>query len=223
MTSRFALDMPARCARLDDAISSGRLIREEWKKTDVAGRELVCMLVALSPEVGESESSDACPADVMPQWLAHLTPWIADKGSDAAWPAMVRKYAALAHRWCVLSGNQWGRLDYRVRAIAVREASTHTDQHALDICGVVAALCDRAGQGANVEAREWEAARDAAALLERPRLRAARSASLAAEESPWAAARAVLSASRGMGRAADRMTGAILDALEQEISGGGRQ
>jgi hypothetical protein len=79
-------------------LNSGRLIRGAWTGTDSQGRRTACLLAALSPEAGRSKDPGACPASVMPAWLAHLTPWIDDAGSKEAWPGTVRRYAELAGR-----------------------------------------------------------------------------------------------------------------------------
>ena len=65
---------------LQQLIDEGRLIRRAWAGTDDQGRETACLLAAISPEAGQAQNPNACPAHVMPQWLAHLTPWIDDAG-----------------------------------------------------------------------------------------------------------------------------------------------
>ena len=97
-----------RLARLDSMIAGGLLSRKGWGGMR-DGRETACLLGALSPEAGASHAAGACPADVMPEWLAGLTPWINDFGSVRAWPAMTGRYAALAHRWPVLTPEDWER------------------------------------------------------------------------------------------------------------------
>ena len=109
--------------RLDMYIAENRLIRQKW--TD--GHDRACLLAALSPECGAAKSSDKCPAELMPPWLARITPWIDDAGSLEAWPGVVRRYAQLGRRWHVLTAEDWTRLDYRVRALCVREAMRHTE------------------------------------------------------------------------------------------------
>ena len=54
-----------------------------------------------------AEDPAMCPADLMPLWMAHLTPWIDDRGTNDPWPSVVRKYASLASRWHVLNDEQW--------------------------------------------------------------------------------------------------------------------
>ena len=137
----------------------------------------------------------------MPLWLAHLTAWIDAAGSEAAHPAMVRRYASLASRWHALSPEDWRRLDYRVRVICLDEADHHYDH---DIYPAVSravqrvrALCSRAGAGDMPTREEWAA--DPAASW---------------EAAAWARA----AASGARAAASDRMTAAVLDAIEEVLS-----
>jgi hypothetical protein len=170
--------------RLDQFIAEGRLIRKDWTGTDAEGRETACLLAALSPEVAKERKEQACPADIMPSWLAHLTPWINDAGSTAEWPAVVRRYAALARRWHVLDAAGWRRAEYRVRRAAVVEAKAYaTTEEAAAVCQTVIALCDREIAGEPPAQAEWTAAWKAAAAVEW-------AAEAAAEAAEWAAAAA---------------------------------
>jgi hypothetical protein len=112
-----------RCDRLDLFIAENRLIRKDWGYTDSKGRELACLLAALAPEVGLGEDGEAtkCPAEVMPLWLAYLTPWIDDAGGENQWPTVIRRYASLARRWEKLTAEDWQRLEYKVRSTILRE------------------------------------------------------------------------------------------------------
>lgn len=183
-----------RIARLDAMIAEDRIIRGAW----TSGRERACLLAALSPEAGEAEDAEACPAEVMAKWLAHLTPWIDDSVSEEAWRATVLRYATAARRWHLLSEEDWVRLDYAARAIAVREAMTHTtDPAALAACKRVVALCDRRAGGDIPTEDEWRAAAEAAAWAETAE-RAARAARAVAAEVA----------------AADRIAAGVLGAIE---------
>jgi hypothetical protein len=181
---------PARLERLDTIRSEGRLVRQTWTGTDGAGRDTACLLAALSPEAGAAGQASACPADVMPAWLAHLTPWVDDAGTAEHWPEVVSRYAALAHRWSVLTPATWGRLDYRVRGLCVREAMRYTKSAAaLAACETVAALCEWAADGDMASEELWAAA----------------------------AAAAAGAAAAGAAGAADRLIDAILGAIEAEV------
>ena len=84
------MKLQARLNRLDKLIAEDRIVRGTW--TGVAdGKKTACLLAALSPESGEQQTATACPSDVMPVWLAHLTPSMDDSGSIEAWPAFIRR------------------------------------------------------------------------------------------------------------------------------------
>ena len=116
----------SRVERLNSMIREGRIIRKNWVSTDEQGREVACLLAALSPEAGNAENPAACPASVMPEWFAHLTPWLDDACSDAEWPRVVRRYAACAARWSALDEAAWRRVEIAARRAAVVEAMSHT-------------------------------------------------------------------------------------------------
>lgn len=149
--------------RLNTYIAEGRLIRKAWTGTDAQGRETACLLAAMSPDVAAKHEARACPADIMPQWFAELTPWIDDAGSVEAWPGMVRRYAALAARWHVLTPEDWRRLDYRVRLICLDEADRHyAREYFIGVAvavGRVREMLIRASEGFLVKDDEWESAR----------------------------------------------------------------
>src|SRR5690348_10976978 len=110
------LTMAQRLARLSGMIVDGRLLRNRWRDTVTEpGRERACLLAALVPE-NEVKNGDvvaSCPAEVMPQWLAILTPSIDDNGTLAAWPVMTRRYAEAARRWSVLDAPAWDRVRHQ--------------------------------------------------------------------------------------------------------------
>ena len=101
----------------------------------------------------------------LPAWLAHLTPWMDDEGTAAAWPEMIRRYASLARRWSVLDAVAWRRLDFTARKIGVLEARTHVPagNGALPSIDAVLALLDREIAGDTPSEGEWAAAEAAAA------------------------------------------------------------
>ncbi len=223
-----------RLNNLDSLIADGRIIRGSWTGTDAHGRATACLLAALSPEAGQEKSPNACPASVMPAWLAHLTPWLDDAPSNEVWAEVVCRYARVARRWHALSAEDWRRLDYRCRAIALREArSSSRNDRALSAIDSVLRLLDIAGSGLSVSDREWyaayaaaQAAREAAAAATWATL-AAREAEAAAGAATWAAREAEAAAATQAARAAaaaaatqaaaDRIVAAILDELEAAI------
>ena len=228
-----------RIENLNRHIEGGTLVRNSWGD----GRDRACLLAAMSPECAESKSPMDCPASVMPKWLAELTPWMDDHGSEEAWPHMVRRYAALAARWHVLSDGQWSRLEFVAKKIAVESCLEHNE----GACAPVIALLDRSIAGDIPSDEEWSAARSAAAARSTARYAAwaaARSARSAADAAAWSAADAADAAARSAANAADvaarsaawsaarssawaadaeryaaadRITASILDAIEAEI------
>jgi hypothetical protein len=235
-----ALNFSDRIERLQTLRREHRLIRNKWVGKDVDGRELACLLVALSPEVGKAEDPSACPASVIARWFAYLTPWLDDAGSNRAWEAMVARYVPIVARWHTLTPERDRCLEYAVRALAVREAMRHTsDTDVLAVCEHVALLCERVAGGGGVDAEAFTASAKAAASAaswatsssasassaataawasaDAPAsaARAADAADAAAEAAAWWAA---ASASRAAARAsADRLTDAILGACEREL------
>lgn len=151
--------------RLDKYIREDRLIRGEWAG-EKNGKATACLLAALSHKAGEDASPASCPSTLMPAWFAYLTPWIDDSGTIEHWPDVVKRYASLAHRWHVLTKEDWQRLEYVVRAIFVREAMTHVPKTGFDdvkkACAQSIKLCERAANGEAVKEEEWWAARAAA-------------------------------------------------------------
>lgn len=201
-------------SRLRAHIEAGTLVRNKWTGTDAQGRETACLLAAMVPKCGEEGSADACPADVMPRWLAHLTPWIDDAGSAEAWPGVVQRYADLASRWHVLTADDWDALHKRVRAACVREDMRHTtDAHVISVCADIAET---------LESGEWPTEGQRKAAWEAWTARADRAAwaaeAAAITSAAWAAAaaaRAVLASARAA--AANRLIKAILDLIEAKI------
>ena len=225
-----------RIENLNRHIEGGTLVRNSWGD----GRDRACLLAAMSPECAESESAMDCPASVMPKWLAELTPWMDDDGSEEAWPHMVRRYAALAARWHVLSDGQWSRLEFVAKKIAVESCREHNE----GACAPVIALLDRAIAGDIPRDEEWSAARSAAWSAADPAARSAAwsavsdaaadaasaAADAAASDAAWAAAwsaardaaaelaaRDDADAADAADAAPDRITTSILDAIEFEI------
>lgn len=183
--------------RLDTMIREGRVIRKAWSE----GQERACLLAALSPEAGQAQSALSCPADVIPPWLAYMTPSMDDNGTAEAWPAFVQRYATVVRRGAeALDTAGWRRAEYRVRALCVREAMAHTDNaDVLAACQTVVSLCDRVVSGDEPTACEWEAATAAAAAW--------------AAATAWAAAAARAAAAAAW----DRISEGVLDAIEAEV------
>jgi hypothetical protein len=213
------LNIEYRVERLNTFIEEGRIVRHAWLGTDKEGRETACLLAALAPEVAEAEDAGACPASVMPEWFAELTPWIDDEASEAEWPRMVRRYAACAARWSSLDDAAWRRVEIASRRAAVTEAMQHTtSEKSLDACrGVLVWLDEDMPESSRAAAMEAAGAAGAGAAF--AAMSAARAAAWAAAmEAAGAAAFAAMSAAdvTTYAAAADRITDAVLTALEKE-------
>jgi len=209
----MSLTMQERLERLDTAIAEGRVIHGFWRREE-DGRELVCLLAALSPETAEREKASACPASVMPAWLAELTPHMDDYVSDRYRPELIRRYAALAHRWHVLTADAWQRCEWSSRRVALVEARAHTrDDRAIDVCNRAIVLIDRCLAGDPPTDLEWEAAAEAASAAASA---AASLASMSAASLAASAAASLASMSAARAAAWDRMASGILDAIEAE-------
>jgi hypothetical protein len=228
--------MNERIERLNTMVDEGRIIRNDWVGTDEQGRETACLLAALSPEVVGHRNASACPAELMPGWMAYLTPWIDDNASEAEWPRIVRRYAACAARWSSLDEAAWRRVEVAARRSSVVEAMSHTTQE--DVLNVSRAVLAWLAEGMPEQSRDalWAtveavmvAATEAGATvavtaaawasLEAVGAAAAAVRAAAAEATvagarahrPWAARRRAAAAG-----AADRIIDAILIALEKE-------
>jgi hypothetical protein len=232
-----ALNFSDRIERLQTLRREHRLIRNKWNDKDADGRELACLLVALSPECGKAEDPSACPASVIARWFAHLTPWLDDAGTQAAWEGMVTRYVAIVARWHELTPERDRCLEYAVRALCVREAMRHTsDASVLAVCERVATLCEGVAAGGAIDAPAFAAAAARAswaAVAAEAAVAAAAAAAAwvawAAEADAaavarasawvWAAAAAWATSAAGVRAAvsADRLTGAILGACEREL------
>ena len=201
------MNLEDRVSNLDTMIAENRLLRRRW----MDGQERACLLAALSPEAGVAQSAAACPAEVMPQWMAQLTVWIDDNPSDAHWPEVVLRYAGVVRRWHALDVEAWRRAGFIVGAAIMRVARREEPDEwgCRDALDAMVGLFDRSAAGAVVSQDEWRrAAAEAAGAAE-----AARAAWAA--EAAWAAGAA--EAARAAG-AADRVADVVLDALEAAVT-----
>ena len=230
------LPLESRVERLNRMISESRIIRNDWSGTDEQGRETASLLAALSPEAGEAKGAWACPAEVMPRWFAHLTPWMDANSSTAEWSQMIRRYAACAARWSVLDEAAWRRVEIAARRAAVEEAMRHTsEERVLAACREVLTWLDDdmpesshaavkeaawAAKAALVELWALAAVAEAEAAGAVAAVAATEAEAWAAASAAWAAAWAAKAASawaeKAKCAAADRIVDAVLSALETE-------
>ena len=214
------MNLNERFDRLDCFIEQGRLVRWAWGD----GQERACLLLALAPEVGAEGAVERCPAYLIPSWLAYLTPDLDDCGTEAAWPAMVRRYSVVVRRGATtLDDAGWRRVLARTMLAVLAEATPHDPSGS---CARVAALWTRVLAGEEPREEEWEvwvvgAARtaEAAAAVGQGAGGVAEAAARAAAwaRSAWArAARAAAEAAARAAAAWDRITAALLDGIEIE-------
>jgi hypothetical protein len=135
--------------RIKQFADEGRIIRGQWHKTDSEGRELACLLGAVGADVN---SPSKCPAEVMPAWLAHLTPSIDDNTSESAWPEIIRRYADCAVRWHVLTPDDWQRCEMKVKREALLIAQPFDNGGS---CATVLDLIDLALSGDEPSESDW--------------------------------------------------------------------
>jgi hypothetical protein len=181
--------------RFNQFVAEGRIVRNKWEGHDDEGRETACLIAAIAPGMRPNK----CPADLMPRWLAELTPGFDDKGSLAVWPAMVQRYAAAANRWHVLDEVAWRRCLLKTLRASLEIALPHDTSSA---CSNVIALIDREIGGDIPTKNEWEEKAAAAEAW-------AEAAWAAAWEEKAAAAEAAVW---------DKITNVCLSAIEAEIA-----
>lgn len=238
------MDNTERFDRLDAYIAENRVLRSRWSDLDADGRERVCLLVALAPEVGARGDVDACPASLIPPWLAKITPAVDDCGTDEVWPAMVRRYSRVVRMGATtLDDAGWRRVLARFLLAVLAEAALHDPSES---CQRVSALWARVLTGDEPSKQEWSSsARRAGRAASRAAWSAVSSAVWAADAASeaseaaraaawaeaWAASEAAAAreaASEAAWEAAwaeawaaawDRMARALFDAIEAECAG----
>lgn len=81
-------------------LDNDTLVRRDWGD----GEKYACLYSALVPG---ATSTDNCPAEIMPQWLADVTFSLTDNVSESGWAGRMRRYGEASARWNVLSDDQW--------------------------------------------------------------------------------------------------------------------
>jgi hypothetical protein len=208
--------------RLDTFITEDRLTRKSWGD----GQDRACLLLALAPEVGAEGVRDRCPASVLPPWFARITPSMDDCGSEAAWPAMVRRYSSVVRRGAMtLDDAGWRQVLARTMIAILEEAVTFDP---LGECARVSALWGRVLAGEEPLKEEWAEARSAAVAaagfpgtaVSTAWARSAAGAGAAGSSAAGSAIAAAWAAANANQEERDstwdRMTTAILDGIEIE-------
>ncbi len=109
-------------------LREGRMIRGAYNDIADDGRHLAC---AYSAAVSGADTTKNCPAAVMPQEVADLTPWIDDAGTactcsadsgsledrakTCTWHRNLLRYGTVMARWHVLSPDDWTGILRRFR------------------------------------------------------------------------------------------------------------
>jgi hypothetical protein len=170
------------------ACDEGRLVQRQWHERGKDGRELACLLGAIHPSV---TSPADCNGDLMPMWLAELTPTLFDGIAAEHMLSMARRYGELVARWHMLTPAGWDaiRTRFLIRTIdAAVEAATPVSA-GKSYWPAVEAACEQVktalatGKGLNA-ARAAAAAAAGAAAAAAARAAAAAAAGAAAT---WAA------------------------------------
>lgn len=215
---------PAGPDRLLALLDCGDLLRGAW--TD--GHERLSVLAALSDEVREAEDAAACPASLMPAWLAQMMPELDDHVSEDGWEGRMRRLGESARSWPALDADAWDRVRLAVLlyCLGTAEAAVTVDEWGVTeaIHGVREALQGRGDLAAAADAARaafdasWiapEAAADAALVAKA----AAEATALVAEAAARAATEAADVADAAAWAAAwDRVCDALLDAIDAEVA-----
>jgi len=78
--SKMALNLD----RFDKYLIEGRLIAHKFVDVDDEGRKRACWLAAMSEPVEQTESAFRCPAEDLPNWMAHLVVALDDNTAGSA-------------------------------------------------------------------------------------------------------------------------------------------
>jgi hypothetical protein len=163
------------------------LIRPGAWSTDERGRHFVCLLSAISPEVEAEESASACPADVMPAWLAHLIVSAYDGASNDGRSRLVQLYLDTMTKWSQLSPAAWRQCDLTLRREALNIILPFAGTSG-PVVIQVHALISRALNGDEPSEAQWAAAAAETAEAAAARAAAVRAAAAAkAEAAAWEA------------------------------------
>lgn len=201
-------------------VDAGTLVQGKWHDRRASdGREIACLLGAIHPSV---ESPADCNGELMPMWLAEMTPTLFDGIPAESVLPVARRYGELVARWGKLSQDQWDAILTRVlvRCIDVAMESARPVNEERSYWPAVAAACDQVktalvsgGDAASFEAAAWAAwaARAAEAAARAAAARAARAAKAAAA---WAARAAEAAAAEAA--ACLSLFGFVLDQIEME-------
>mgnify|MGYP000922471772 CR=1 FL=1 len=136
-------------------VADGRLMQRGWHRND-DGRELACMLGSFGQDIN---SPGACPADLMPPWMAHLIPRLFDGLSPTETLPFARRFGPALRGMVGATDAQWRRVMLKFLRAALGIALPH-DRHG--VVRPVIDLIDRELRGDVPSEAEWlTAAREA--------------------------------------------------------------
>lgn len=163
------MSLSERFDRLDTYIREDRILRHRWEDTDADGRARACLLSAIAPEVLEEDGGriGSCPAEVMPAWLAYLTPELDDRTSESSWREIIRRYAHVVRRAALsLDVHGWHRAHCSAALAVLAEARRNPLHVHAQQDGVLDRVCARLRreiEGDDLPRSEW---RDALAEVQ---------------------------------------------------------
>ena len=198
-----------------DHINAGTLLREDWGD----GRETACLYSALVPG---ATSTKGCPAEIMPQWLADVTPYLDDNGTKEAWRGLVTRYGEASQRWHVISADRWEYVRRQLTAdclkLALDAASTVEHGHYWPVVqSACTSIVDTLRDNQDPTPEQREAAEAAAWVAEAEAAEAAEAAAWAAARAAWAAWAADAAAWTADAAAWDSIFDMLMTRIEAEI------
>jgi hypothetical protein len=159
-------------------LHEGRLVQYEWHSVTAKGRDLACILGAISPHIDDSTK---CPASVMPAWLASLTFNMFDGQLEADALAWAGRFGQQMAQWHRLDDAAWDRVREAFCAACVTDAEKSVVAAAA--FATAAGLAQEVLVAAKARAAEATAATCAYAAVA---VAAAANADVAARASCWA-------------------------------------
>jgi hypothetical protein len=166
-------------------LRDGRLVQNTWTRED-QGPHVACLLGA----AGNYQSTQDCPATLMPRWLAECTVTLYDGlPQEDANGDLVRRYADMMRRWHVLTPDRWDNVHraFLVRCIDQAVESVPAFAKTQSYWPAVSAACEQSKTA--ITSKREGAAKSAALSAE-----SAASAALSAESAAWSAAESAKSA-----------------------------
>lgn len=150
-------------SRILSRLSTGTLRRSSCEGDSDLGCGTVSLLVAVWPSGAEKYNDDAAasaiPEDIMPLWLATLTPMLSNCVSYVQWNRTMRRYAGAAGRWHVLGDSEWRECLLATLEVILQIALPY------DIYGVVCPVYSLVAERAHVSDERWKEVGDAASAV----------------------------------------------------------